>query len=94
MTTKAATRFKMRGLAGIALMAFGIGLAFVFNKASDWPAQAKTIAMAMAYCTGIGGVPLVMSYVERLEFGGMKPPLKPPLKAMAFLLVMLLLLNL
>ena len=71
-------------------MAFGIGLAFVFNKASDWPAQAKTIALAMAYCTGIGGVPLVLSYVEQLKFGGMKPPLK----AMAFLLVTLLLLNL
>ena len=90
MTTKAATHFKLRGLAGIALMAFGIGLAIVFNKASDWPTQAKTIALAMAYCTGIGGVPLVLSYVEQLEFSEMKPTLK----AIAFLLVMMLLRNL
>ena len=90
MATKAIARFRMRGLLGIALVAFGISLAFVFKKSSDWPAHVKTIALAAAYCTGIGGVPLVESYVKQLEFSEMKASLK----AVGLLLGIMLLLNL
>ena len=90
MTATTTTRFKLRGLAGVALIAVGISLALVFNKSSDWPAHVKTVALALAYCTGIGGVPLVESYVKQLEFREMKTSLK----AVGFLLVLMLLLNL
>ena len=90
MTPQAATRFKLRGLTGVLLIAFGIGLAFVFNKSSDWPAHVKTLALAAAYCTGIGGVPLVESYVKQREFSQMKSSLK----AVGLLLALMLLLNL
>ena len=90
MVTTATSRFKIRGFAGIVLIALGIGLALVFKKTSDWPTEARTLALAVAYCAGIGGAALFSSYIHQLEFKQMKPALTD----LAALLAMMLLLNL
>ena len=90
MATTSTSRFKTRGFAGIVLIAFSIGLAVVFKKTSDWPAAAKTLALAVAYCAGTGGAALFSSYVHQLEFKQMKPALT----GLAALLAMMLLLRL
>ncbi|OGX87284.1 hypothetical protein BEN47_11515 [Hymenobacter lapidarius] len=75
MTTQASTHFKLRGLIGVALIFMGIGLALAFKKPSDWPAEVKTLALALAYCAGIGGAALFSSFTHQLEFKQMKPAL-------------------
>ena len=87
MVRTATSRFKIRGFAGIVLIALSIGLAMVFKKTSDWPAEAHTLALAAAYCAGIGGAALFSSYTHQLEFNRMKPALT----GLATLLAMLLL---
>ena len=90
MVTTATSRFKIRGFAGIVLIALGIGLALVFKKTSDWPAEARTLALAVAYCAGIGGAAFFANYTHQLEFKQMRPALT----GMAALLAIMLLLNL
>jgi putative hemolysin len=90
MVTTATSRFKIRGFAGIVLIALGIGLALVFKRTSDWPAEARTLALAVAYCAGIGGAAFFASYTQQLEYKQMKPALT----GMAALLAMMLLLKL
>ena len=90
MVTTATSRFKIRGFAGIVLIALSIGLALVFKKTSDWPAEAHTLALAVAYCAGIGGAALFSSYIHQFEFKQMKPAMT----GLAALLAMMLLLNL
>lgn len=75
MTTQSSTLFKLRGLMGVALIFTGIGLAVAFKKSSDWPTEAKTLALALAYCMGIGGAALFSSFTHQLEFKQMKPAL-------------------
>ena len=90
MATTSTSRFKTRGFAGIVLIALSIGLALAFKKISDWPTEAQTLALAVAYCMGIGGAALFFSYIHQLEFKQMKPALT----ALAALLAMMLLLQL
>ena len=90
MVTTATSRFKIRGFAGIVLIALAIGLALVFKNTSDWPAEARTLALAVAYCACIGGAALFPSYIHQLEF----KQIKPTTTGMAALLVMMLLLDL
>ena len=90
MATTSTSRFKIRGFAGIMLIALSIGLALVFKNTSDWPTEAKTLALAVAYFMGIGGAALFSSYIHQLEFKQMKPALT----GLAALLAMLLLLRL
>ena len=90
MVTTATSRFKLRGFAGIVLIALSIGLALVFKKTSAWPTDAHTLALAAAYCAGIGGAALFSDYIHQLVFKQMKPALT----GMAALLAMMLLLDL
>ena len=90
MVTTATSRFKIRGFAGTVLIALSIGLALVFKKTSDWPTEAHTLALAVAYCAGIGGAALFPSYIHQLEFKQMRPAMT----GLAALLTMMLLLNL
>ena len=90
MVTTATSRFKIRGFAGTVLITLSIGLALVFKKTSDWPTEARTLALAVAYCAGIGGAALFPSYIHQLEFKQMRPALT----GTAALLAMMLLLNL
>ena len=90
MLTESTSRFKMRGLLGVVLIASGIGLALVFKKGSNWPAEAKTLALAAAYCVAIGGAGLFSNCVYQLEFKQMKSTLM----GLAVLLFTMLLLNL
>ena len=90
MVTTATSRLKIRGFAGIVLIALGIGLALVFKKTSDWPTEAHTQALTAACCAGIGGTALFSNYIHQLEFKQMKPALT----GMAALLVTMLLLKL
>ncbi|MBF9239716.1 hypothetical protein I2I05_20150 [Hymenobacter sp. BT683] len=88
--TGTTSRFKLRGLSGIVLIALGIGLACTFNKTSDWPAEMKTVAIATAYFAAVGGAALFSSFTHQLEFKQMKTNLL----GMAGFLFMLLLLKL
>ena len=90
MTPQAATRFKLRGLTGVLLIAAGIALALTFRKSSVWPADTKTLAIALAYGAAIGGAGLFSSYVHQLEFKQMKSSLM----GLAVLLFTMLILNL
>ena len=90
MVTTATSRFKIHGFAGTVLVALSIGLALVFKKTSDWPTEAKTLALAAAYCASISSAAFFASYTHQLEFKQMKPALT----GMAALLAMMLLLNL
>ena len=90
MVTTATSRLKIRGFAGIVLIALGIGLALVFKKTSDWPTEAHTLALTAACCVGIGGAALFSNYIHQLEFKQMKPAMT----GLAALLVTMLLLNL
>ena len=90
MVTTVTSRFKILGFAGIMLIALGIGLALVFKKTNDWPTEAHTLALAVAYCAGIGGAAFFASYTHQLEFKQMRPALT----GMAALLAIMLLLNL
>ena len=90
MLTESTSRFKMRGLLGVVLIASGIGLALVFKKGSNWPTEAKTLALAAAYCAAIGGAGLFSCCVQQLEFNQMQSTLI----GLAVLLFTMLLLNL
>ena len=90
MLTESTSRFKVRGLLGVVLIASGLGLALVFKKGSNWPAEAKTLALAAAYCAAIGGAGFFSSYVHQLEFKQMQSTLM----GLAVLLFTMLLLNL
>ena len=90
MVTTATSRFKIRGFAGTVLIALGIGLALVFKKTSDWPAEAKTLALTGAYCAGISSAAFFASYIHQLEFKQMRPAMT----GLAALLALMLLLNL
>ena len=58
------TRFKMRGLIGLSLIASGISLAIIFNKDSLWANGTKGLMLACAYFCGIGSSALLTSYVQ------------------------------
>ena len=90
MVTTATSRFKIRGFAGIVLITLGIGLALVFKKTSDWPTEARALALAVAYCAGISSAAFFASYIHQLEFKQMRPAMT----GLAALLTMMLLLNL
>ena len=64
-----------------------MGLAFTFNKTSDWPAKVKIMASATAYCVLFSGVALSNSYRYQLEFKQMKISLM--LSVLLFILLVL-----
>ena len=59
------TRFKMRGLIGLSLIAAGISLAIMFKKDSLWAYGTKGLMLACAYFCGIGGSALLTSYIQQ-----------------------------